>query len=50
MRDKIAKWYKQGLWTADMVRSALDKGVITEEDYRSITGEATIMARAAANK
>ena len=40
MRDKIAKWYKQGLWTDAMVRSAVVKGVITEEDYLSITGEA----------
>ena len=39
MRDKIAKWYKQGLWTAEMVRSAMDKGVITAEDYRDIIGE-----------
>ena len=40
MRDKIAKWYKQGLWTAEMVRSAVAKGIITAEDYQSITGEA----------
>lgn len=40
MKDKIAKWYKQGLWTADMVENAVAKGVITEEDYLSITGEA----------
>lgn len=40
MKDKIAKWYKQGLWTDAMVRSAVEKGVVTEEDYRSITGEA----------
>lgn len=40
MREKIAKWYKQGLWTNAMVRSAVAKGVITEEDYLSITGEA----------
>ena len=40
MKEKIEKWYKQGLWTDAMVRSAVEKGVITEEDYRSITGEA----------
>ena len=33
MKEKIAKWYKQGLWTADMVENAVAKGVITEEDY-----------------
>lgn len=39
MKEKIAKWYKQGLWTTEMVANAVAKGVITEEDYRSITGE-----------
>ena len=39
MFEKIKKWYKQGLWTADMVKNAADKGVITEEQYREITGE-----------
>lgn len=36
MRDKIAKWYAQGLWTEDMVRQAVDKGVITEEEAEEI--------------
>ena len=39
MKDKIAKWYKQGLWTVDMVKNAVGKGVITEEDFKEITGE-----------
>lgn len=39
MKDKIAKWYKQGLWTAEMVYQAVEKGVITEEDYLEIVGE-----------
>lgn len=39
MKDKIAKWYKLGLWTADMVKNAVDKGIITAEDYKEITGE-----------
>ena len=38
MYDKIKKWYKQGLWTTDMVRNAVAKGVITEEQYKEITG------------
>lgn len=29
MYDKIAKWYKQGLWSAKMVENAVEKGVIT---------------------
>ena len=38
MRDKIKKWYKQGLWTAEMVANAVAKGIITNEDYAEITG------------
>lgn len=39
MKDKISKWYKQGLWTAEMVANAVEKGIITAEDYAEITGE-----------
>lgn len=39
MKDKIAKWYKQGLWTADMVQNAVAKGIITEDDLAEIVGE-----------
>ena len=39
MKQKIAKWYKQGLWTVEMVRNAVVKGIITEEDYFHIIGE-----------
>lgn len=39
MKEKITKWYKQGLWTKEMVRNAVEKGVITEEDYEEIIGE-----------
>lgn len=38
MFEKIKKWYKQGLWTADMVKNAVDKGVLTPEQYLEITG------------
>lgn len=42
MRDKIAKWYAQGLWTEDMVRSAVKKGVLTEGEAGEIlSGGAT---------
>lgn len=40
MKNKIKKWYEQGLWTLDMVKNAVKKGVITEEEYKEITGEA----------
>ena len=39
MKDKIKLWYKQGLWSLDMVRNAVTKGILTEEDYKEITGE-----------
>ena len=38
MKEKITKWYKQGLWTKDMVNDAKDRGFITEEDYAEIVG------------
>lgn len=36
MKEKIAKWYKQGLWTETMVQNAVVKGVITEDDALKI--------------
>ena len=43
MKEKIAKWYKQGLWTAEMVKDAVGKkfkdGVFTEENYAEIVKE-----------
>lgn len=40
MKEKIKMWYEQGLWTAEMVRNAVIKGKLTEEEYREIVGEA----------
>ena len=40
MKEKIKKWYEQGLWTAEIVRNAVIKGKLTEEEYREIVGEA----------
>ena len=39
MNEKIAKWYKQGLWTKTMVKNAVKKGVLTAGDYTEIVGE-----------
>jgi hypothetical protein len=43
MKEKIQKWFNQGLWSVDMVRNAVGKtfsGVpFTEEDFKEITGE-----------
>lgn len=36
---RIAKWYKQGLWTAEMVMQAVEKGVITEAEAMEIVGQ-----------
>lgn len=38
MKEKIMKWYPK-LWTIEMVRNAVVKGVITKDEYREITGE-----------
>ena len=39
MKEKIRKWYKQGLWTADMVRNAVEKGVLSEEEAAEILAQ-----------
>lgn len=38
MYEKIAKWYKQGLWNTDKVADAMKKGIITQEQYEEIIG------------
>lgn len=39
MKEKITKWYRQGLWTKEMVHNAVGKDVITVDDYKEIVGE-----------
>ena len=39
MKEKIAKWYAQGLWTKTMVAAAVAKGILSAQDYEEITGE-----------
>lgn len=36
MFDKINKWYKQGLWTQQMVLNAVAKNIITEEEANKV--------------
>ena len=36
MKEKIAKWYKQGLWTAQMVQDAVTKKKLTDEEAAEI--------------
>lgn len=38
MKDKIEKWYNQGLWTDEMVKQAVEKGVITQAECDEILG------------
>lgn len=38
MKEKIEKWYKQGLWTEEMLRNAVEKEKLTKEDFEEITG------------
>lgn len=37
--EMIKKNYDRGLWNKQMVKVAVAKGVITPEEYESITGE-----------
>ena len=36
MYEKIKKWYKQGLWTEEMVLQAVEKGVLTTDQAAEI--------------
>ena len=36
MYERIKKWYKQGLWTKEMVQNAVDKGVLSAEQLKEI--------------
>ena len=38
MKENNLKWYKFGLWTAEMVLEAVEKNVLTEEDAKAILG------------
>ena len=36
MKEKIAKWYRQGLWTAHMVQDAVAKKKLTSDEAAEI--------------
>lgn len=38
MKENIARWYRQGLWSAKMVHDAVNKKIITEAEYLEIVG------------
>nr|DAP73146.1 MAG TPA: hypothetical protein [Caudoviricetes sp.] len=37
--ELVKRNYDRGLWTAQMVRLAVRKGVITKEQFKEITGQ-----------
>lgn len=37
--EKVKGYYDKGLWNEEMVRNAVVKGWITEEEYTEITNE-----------
>ena len=37
--ELVKRNYDRGLWTAQMVRLAVSKGVITKEQFKEITGQ-----------
>lgn len=38
-KNKVAFWYKTGLWTAEMVQNAVTKGKLSAEDAAEILAE-----------
>lgn len=36
MKEKIALWYAQGLWTTEMVQNAVQKNVLTQKEADKI--------------
>lgn len=37
--DKVNGFYTDGFWTSEMVRNAVIKGWITEDEFEEITGD-----------
>ncbi|GIQ63725.1 hypothetical protein PACILC2_22930 [Paenibacillus cisolokensis] len=36
--DRIKRFYERNLWTLEMVKDGVKTGVITEAEYKQITG------------
>ena len=36
MKEKITKWFQQGLWTETMVQNAVTKGILTKTEATKI--------------
>lgn len=39
MKEKIAFWYKHGIWSEKMVRNAVTKKVLTEEEAAEVLAQ-----------
>lgn len=39
MKEKIEKWYRQGLWTSEMVRNAIGRVLTEYEAYAIINSK-----------
>lgn len=37
--NKVKKYYEENFWNKEMVKNAVVKNWITEEEYKEITGE-----------
>lgn len=37
MAERIKQWYEKGWWSKEMVRNALGKNIITQQQYNEIT-------------
>ena len=37
--EKVKQFFDDGFWTVEMVRNAVNKGWITEEEFHEITGK-----------
>lgn len=42
MHEKIKRWYKQGLWTAEMVQTAVNKNIITQAQADEIINDSAV--------
>lgn len=39
MYERIKRYYDLGVWTKSRVKSAVEKGAISEQEYAEIVGE-----------
>lgn len=50
MYEKIKRWYKQGLWSAAMVRKAVEKCVLTESEAAEIIQHTSVDSKELTNE